>query len=147
MGNLCQKVNNPSPRQQGGSTGVSTGDVDVELEGPLSKAEYNERVVSCPMTRLKLKSVTMSYSYFSQRGYYPDDLSKANQDSYFVNAPFDGDEDFGFFAVLDGHGAKGHLCAQFARDAVQVSLLIESFLCPLFVDRNFCPGKSEAIVE
>jgi hypothetical protein len=106
------------PDDGGGGGG---GDVDIgEIDGPLSKAEYNERVVSCPMTRLKLKSVTMSYSFFSQRGYYPDDLSKANQDCYFVNAPFNGDEDFAFFAVLDGHGAKGHLCAQFARDAVQV---------------------------
>ena len=122
MGNLCQKVNNgPTGRPSDKSSTGSISTDDVELGGPLTKAEYNARVVSCEMKRLKLTSCTLSYSFFSQRGYYPDDLSKANQDSYCVNAPFNDDADLGLFAVLDGHGAKGHLCAQFARDAVQVS--------------------------
>ena len=56
------------------------------------------------------------YAWVSQRGYYPDDLNKANQDSFFATPSFNGDKNMSFFAVLDGHGQKGHLCAQFARE-------------------------------
>lgn len=59
----------------------------------------------------------LRYAFFSQKGYYPDDPHKANQDAYSVTERFGaiGSND-SFFAVYDGHGRDGDLCAQFARD-------------------------------
>jgi serine/threonine protein phosphatase PrpC/CRP-like cAMP-binding protein len=59
----------------------------------------------------------MRYAYLSQKGYYPDDPHKPNQDSYSVTDRFGTREsNDGFFAVYDGHGRDGDLCSQFARD-------------------------------
>ena len=57
------------------------------------------------------------YAYVSQKGYYPDQLDKANQDAYSVIEKFGAiDSNDSFFAVFDGHGELGDHCAQFARD-------------------------------
>jgi len=57
------------------------------------------------------------YAYVSQKGYYPDQLDKANQDAYSVIEQFGPKEsNDAFFAVYDGHGELGDRCAQFARD-------------------------------
>ncbi|OEU16500.1 protein serine/threonine phosphatase 2C [Fragilariopsis cylindrus CCMP1102] len=59
----------------------------------------------------------MRYAYLSQKGYYPDDPHKPNQDAYSVTDRFGTREsNDGFFAVYDGHGRDGDLCSQFARD-------------------------------
>ncbi|KAG7352827.1 mechanosensitive ion channel [Nitzschia inconspicua] len=59
----------------------------------------------------------LRYAFFSQKGYYPDDPHKPNQDAYSITERFGpvGSND-SFFAVYDGHGRDGDLCAQFARD-------------------------------
>jgi len=95
---------------------------DVQVDGPLTRADINSRIESCPTKTVKMEHCTMRYAYVSQRGYYPDDLHKANQDSYCEQTSFNGDPNMSFFGVFDGHGSKGHLCAQFARDAVQSNL-------------------------
>lgn len=57
------------------------------------------------------------YAYYSQKGYYPDQPDKANQDAYSVIEKFGGkDSNDAFFAVYDGHGELGDQCAQYARD-------------------------------
>jgi len=57
------------------------------------------------------------YAYYSQKGYYPDQLGKANQDAYSVIERFGASQsNDAFFAVYDGHGELGDHCAQFARD-------------------------------
>jgi serine/threonine protein phosphatase PrpC/CRP-like cAMP-binding protein len=60
--------------------------------------------------------VSVRYAYLSQRGYYPDDAYKANQDSYSVTHNFSGRKSDAFFGVYDGHGRDGDKCSQFARD-------------------------------
>ena len=85
----------------------------------------------------------LRYAWVSQRGYYPEDLDKANQDQH---AEFDnfgmssksdswknhkeadkdaGIEDCHFFGVFDGHGKTGDKCAIFARDHLPQRLVEE----------------------
>mmetsp|Transcript_14227 Transcript_14227/g.21889 ORF Transcript_14227/g.21889 Transcript_14227/m.21889 type:complete len:1025 (-) Transcript_14227:284-3358(-) len=56
------------------------------------------------------------YAYLSQRGYYPDEQNKANQDAYSIVHDFTGVENDAHFAVYDGHGRDGDRCAQFAKE-------------------------------
>lgn len=56
------------------------------------------------------------YAYLSQRGYYPDEQNKANQDAYSIVHDFTGVEKDAHFAVYDGHGRDGDRCAQFAKE-------------------------------
>ncbi len=82
------------------------------------KKEIIDRVISSEVSKeIDLKSVKLKYAYFSQRGYYPDDLFKENQDS-FVAIPEFGSTERAFFGVFDGHGKYGHLCAKFVSDIV-----------------------------
>jgi serine/threonine protein phosphatase PrpC/CRP-like cAMP-binding protein len=66
------------------------------------------------------------FAYLSQRGYYPDDPNKANQDSYSVSHNFAEQASDSFFAVYDGHGKDGDLCSQFARD--HLPTLVEKYV-------------------
>ena len=54
------------------------------------------------------------YAYVSQRGYYPDEPNKANQDAFNIVRDFLSDGSW-FFGVFDGHGKEGDLCAQYAK--------------------------------
>lgn len=79
---------------------------------PLRKVECSEepREIICGGLRLR-------YAFLSQKGYYPDDPHKPNQDAYSITERFGSKEsNDSFFAVYDGHGRDGDLCAQFARD-------------------------------
>ena len=63
----------------------------------------------------------LRYAWVSQRGYYPEDLDKANQDAHAEYDEFgkaEGITDCAFFGVFDGHGKMGDKCAQFARDHI-----------------------------
>lgn len=59
----------------------------------------------------------LSYVYVSQRGFYPNALGKANQDSYVVCENF-GNPNCHLFGVFDGHGEYGDYCSHFAADQV-----------------------------
>ena len=64
-------------------------------------------------------SFKLRYAWVSQRGYYPEDLDKANQDQHDEAENFGADlgiTDCAFFGVYDGHGKTGDKCAIFARD-------------------------------
>ena len=69
---------------------------------------------------------TLTWSYVSQTGYYPENLSKANQDMVSVIAPLPAPTapphtpPMSFFGVYDGHGTHGDACSAFARDHVPV---------------------------
>ena len=54
----------------------------------------------------------------SQKGYYPDNPEKANQDCFDVN--LDVGEQFGlnYLAVYDGHGPEGHHCSLLAKSLI-----------------------------
>jgi cGMP-dependent protein kinase len=55
----------------------------------------------------------LQYCYVCQRGYYPNSLKKANQDSYLISESYLGDPSCNFFGVFDGHGEYGDLVSHF----------------------------------
>jgi serine/threonine protein phosphatase PrpC len=55
------------------------------------------------------------YAQWTQRGYYPDDPHKENQDEYRVQNPFTNSDRDAMLAVYDGHGKQGHACARYAK--------------------------------
>ncbi|KAL1566860.1 cGMP-dependent protein kinase [Salvia divinorum] len=68
----------------------------------------------------------LHYSFLSQRGYYPDALDKANQDSFCIHTPFGTSPDDHFFGVFDGHGEFGTQCSQFVKQKLCENLLRNS---------------------
>eukprot|EP00555_Chaetoceros_dichaeta_P013383 CAMPEP_0198253578 /NCGR_PEP_ID=MMETSP1447-20131203/3981_1 /TAXON_ID=420782 /ORGANISM="Chaetoceros dichaeta, Strain CCMP1751" /LENGTH=698 /DNA_ID=CAMNT_0043939309 /DNA_START=19 /DNA_END=2115 /DNA_ORIENTATION=+ len=64
----------------------------------------------------KFGGVTLRYGLLSQRGFYPDESDKPNQDSYSITNDIANEASDAMFAVYDGHGRHGDLCAQYARD-------------------------------
>lgn len=68
----------------------------------------------------------LRYSFLSQRGYYPDALDKANQDSFCIHTPFGTNPNDNFFGVFDGHGEYGAQCSQFVKRTLCENLLRNS---------------------
>jgi hypothetical protein len=84
---------------------------------PLSPKEIQLRIESCSNAmKAKVGSTNINYAWVSQRGYYPDSLTKPNQDSYTILPELAANR--AFFAVYDGHGRDGHDCAYYCRDHV-----------------------------
>lgn len=79
------------------------------------------RIVKVPSEKFELR-----YSFLSQRGYYPDALDKANQDSFCIHTPFGTSSDDHFFGVFDGHGEFGAQCSQFVKRKLCENLLRNS---------------------
>ncbi|WCJ42524.1 Protein phosphatase 2C and cyclic nucleotide-binding/kinase domain-containing protein [Euphorbia peplus] len=71
-------------------------------------------------------SYELRYSYLSQRGFYPDALDKANQDSFCIHTPFGTSANDHFFGVFDGHGEFGAPCSQFVKRKLCENLLRNS---------------------
>lgn len=85
----------------------------------MTMAEIESRIESIERTKTAVfGGLKVRYAYLSQRGYYPDDAHKPNQDSFSLTHNFCAQEADGFFAVYDGHGRDGDKCAQFARDSL-----------------------------
>ena len=97
--------------------------------GPVTQEEYNERIVcseGAHEVQVPLPEgghYTLRYAYVTQRGYYPGQPNKANQDALCVHTNFGGNADEHVFAVFDGHGELGTECALFAKDKVPKNLL------------------------
>lgn len=100
-----------------------TGDAEVGITR-LSRVSAQflppngSRTVKVPSGKFELR-----YSYLSQRGYYPDALDKANQDSFCIHTPFGTNPDDHFFGVFDGHGEFGAECSQFVKRKLCENLL------------------------
>jgi hypothetical protein len=62
--------------------------------------------------------VALHYAYLSQRGHYPDQPNKANQDAVLIRENVNGVPGHHLMGVLDGHGETGAECAQFAKAKV-----------------------------
>ena len=109
----CESVEEDDSYQNGHrSGGVESAQKPRGEEKALRKVDCSDepREIICGGLRLR-------YAFFSQKGYYPDDPHKPNQDAYSVTERFGTREsNDSFFAVYDGHGRDGDLCAQFARD-------------------------------
>ncbi|KAG0616355.1 hypothetical protein M758_5G108200 [Ceratodon purpureus] len=76
------------------------------------------RVVRVPDGNFELR-----FSYLTQRGYYPEALDKANQDSFCAHTSFGEKSDDHFFGVFDGHGEFGTQCSQFVKKSLCENLL------------------------
>ncbi|KAG1689369.1 hypothetical protein DVH05_002291 [Phytophthora capsici] len=72
---------------------------------------------------VKIGDYNLRYSYYSKRGYYPEARKKANQDSYYCETHFAGDDQKAFFAVFDGHGQYGDICSQFAAEQLPENII------------------------
>ena len=66
--------------------------------------------------------MTLRYAWLTQRGFYPDDLDKNNQDACKVIPTYGGNPDEFLMAVFDGHGKVGDQVAYFARDHIEEAL-------------------------
>lgn len=110
-------------RQHGG--GDYQDNPDDEEYSPLTAEEVNARIQCCDKALLHplgKSGLTLRYAYLSQRGYYPEDLYKANQDAFKVIPAFGGHEDYMFMGVFDGHGSDGDACSYFMRDNIEANL-------------------------
>jgi len=113
----------PPPGGAGGAAMAAAPTPVVSEGGPLTQQQYLARVVHSDATKsVELSRCKFRYAFLSQRGFYPESPTKANQDACFCSIHFNDDPDGAFFGVFDGHGAQGDLCAQFARDNVQSRL-------------------------
>ncbi|KAL6226531.1 hypothetical protein ACLB2K_000493 [Fragaria x ananassa] len=77
----------------------------------------------CRTVKVPSGGYELRYSYLSQRGFYPDALDKANQDSFCIHTPFGTNPDDHFFGVFDGHGEFGAECSQFVKRKLCENLL------------------------
>jgi len=103
--------------------GISEGPEDE----PMTNAEIESRIESIEKTKnVVLGGMKIRYAYLSQRGYYPDDPNKPNQDAYSITHNFCDQEADAYFAVYDGHGRDGDKCAQFSRETLPQ--LVEKFV-------------------
>jgi serine/threonine protein phosphatase PrpC/CRP-like cAMP-binding protein len=97
------------------SSYISAGKPQEEAAQP--EAAMRKVVASDEAKEIICGGLRLRYAFLSQKGYYPDDLDKQNQDAYSITERFGGpSSNDALFAVYDGHGKDGDLCAQFARD-------------------------------
>merc|ERR1740117_1430939 len=92
---------------------------------PLTQDEVNARIQCCDKTlhfTLSETGIKLRYGFLSQRGYYPEDLYKANQDAFKIIEKFNGNTSCILFGVFDGHGADGDHCSYFVRDNIEAHL-------------------------
>jgi hypothetical protein len=83
----------------------------IEIVNRTKNSVSSKRVV----VGTKAYPVEIDYAYWTQRGYYPDDPFKNNQDDLVVCSPFAGEHMGAMFAVFDGHGKNGHDCSAYAK--------------------------------
>lgn len=87
--------------------------------GELSEKEVKGRINSMKTTTVDLSDgFRFRYASVTQRGFYPHDRKKANQDS-FVIAHNVGHKSHHFFGVFDGHGPTGDACSLFACENIK----------------------------
>mmetsp|Transcript_21896 Transcript_21896/g.33122 ORF Transcript_21896/g.33122 Transcript_21896/m.33122 type:complete len:716 (+) Transcript_21896:90-2237(+) len=94
---------------------------------PMTHAEIESRIESSEKTHnVVLGGMKIRYAYLSQRGYYPDDPNKPNQDAFSISNNFCDQDNDAYFAVYDGHGRDGDKCAQFSKETLPK--LVEKFV-------------------
>ena len=99
----------------------------LETAAPPPVKKSNDRVDAIDRTRtIETGGIRMRFAYLSQRGKYPDDPDKPNQDAYCIKHNFTNQMEDAFFGVFDGHGKDGHGCAQFTR--THLPALVERFV-------------------
>jgi len=127
--NLCITTNN-SDR----TANTQTSDVDDEDDDNVSNlSECEKRLVPSDILNSRItesgsatyrrsstcnKALSIEFAACTQSGYYPRDPTKANQDSFSVKVIAENSDNDSscFFAVYDGHGPKGEIFAQYAKE-------------------------------
>jgi len=109
---------------------LKTSQKNQKSKAPTSSSsapKKNDRVDAIDRTRtIETGGIRMRFAYLSQRGKYPDDPDKPNQDAYCIKHNFTNQMEDAFFGVFDGHGKDGHGCAQFTR--THLPALVERFI-------------------
>ncbi|XP_024528984.1 protein phosphatase 2C and cyclic nucleotide-binding/kinase domain-containing protein isoform X1 [Selaginella moellendorffii] len=105
----------------GDKLGVSDADIGLPRLARLS-SQYLP-ASGCKITQVPDGNFELRFSFLSQRGYYPEALDKANQDSFCVHTHFGKNPNDHFFGVFDGHGEFGAECSQFAKKHLCENLL------------------------
>ena len=121
----CASSSQKQEPDNAGSGGADNLGMEDEHYNPLTEDEVNARIVCCTKAeRFSLgdSGITLRYAYLSQRGYYPEDLYKANQDAFKVVPKFNNDQEQILFGVFDGHGVDGDSCSYFVRDNIEQEL-------------------------
>jgi serine/threonine protein phosphatase PrpC len=57
----------------------------------------------------------LQYAYWTQRGYYPDDPHKENQDELSISLKFASEPRDAMFGIYDGHGKHGHDSSRYCK--------------------------------
>lgn len=151
MGNLCS--NTKSVELSTSSQGAGGRDADktpqqkrypynwpvgAETVGYLTERQVKARMTAQPEQILELPDgFRLRWAAVSQRGYYPSQADKANQDAYAVHVDLLGPGKH-WFSVYDGHGPVGEKCSQFARENVS-----KQFVASMKAGK----GVSEALVH
>ena len=86
---------------------------EKKKRGPLTPSEIFERT-----TKGSGSMLNVVYCWRSQRGYYPGEPYKRNQDACLVLDEEKTNGFAGYFGVYDGHGKSGDKCAEYVRDTV-----------------------------
>jgi len=100
------------------ASGSSLKNPDLDATGRLMPGEVasrRETSVKTHFTTIMDGKITIEYAVCSQRGYYPDDPHKPNQDSFSITNNFTSIPDDSFFGVYDGHGPVGEHFAQYTK--------------------------------
>ncbi len=121
---LCASAEVEHPMNNSGITYDSDDSDDMRNSVPaLSEKEINSRV-ECGVDTQSVGSTGLSlrYAYRTQRGYYPDDMSKNNQDAFKVIKNLNGNNNLAYFGVFDGHGKVGDKCSYYVRDSIEQKL-------------------------
>lgn len=87
----------------------------INKECSLVRLDFCKEMKTIPIVGKKY-DLTLQYCYVSQKGYYPNALGKANQDSYVVCETMLGDKSCNLFGIFDGHGEYGDYCSYYSAD-------------------------------
>ena len=96
----------------------------INEKSPRVRLDHSDELKELFITG-ELCSFNIKYCHISQRGYYPNAMGKANQDSYVICESLLGDRNSHFFGIFDGHGEYGDSCSHFAATTVPSKLIDE----------------------
>jgi serine/threonine protein phosphatase PrpC len=88
----------------------------LDDDGKLVPEEIEKRRTCSDVKTIKIgEDMSIRYAVCTQRGYYPDDHAKPNQDAFSITQHFAQTEDDVLFAVYDGHGPDGEVISNYAK--------------------------------
>lgn len=128
----CEQVSDLGGHQNDGKGGMSGSVVKyaqdytqtINERSPRVRLDHSDKMKELQITG-NMFSYKIKYCHISQRGYYPNATSKANQDSYVICESLLGDPNTHLFGIFDGHGEYGDSCSYFAANNVPSILLKE----------------------